>query len=95
MLNKQVMIPDDFYDYIEAIESGRIEETQALLPLHIRDEIFLGNVTHVDVLLTLLSTTHDMTKVKLDVTEIGGVCFEKAVPPTTDKLTDLGRLDDE
>lgn len=95
MFNKQIMRPDDFYDYIEKIEDGSVRESKLLLPQHVRDELFLGTISEAQLYVMFLGMTYDLTKVDMDVNSEGVLTFSRVIPPykQNNGLSDLGGLD--
>ena len=95
MFNKQIIVPDDFYDYVEKIADGSVRESKLLLPQHIRDELFLGTITEAQLYLMFLGLNYDITKVDLDVNVEGVLTLSRVIPPfkSNNGLSDLGGLD--
>ena len=98
MRNKQIIRPDDFYDMVEAVESGRITHAKAQVSKYVRDELFLESVSRVQVMLDIAEFPCDRNKVEVFMSDSGvlSVMKTRRIPKyrTRGKLTDLGNLDD-
>lgn len=98
MRNKQIIRPDDFYDMVDAVESGKCTHAKAQVSKYVRDELFLESVSRIQVMMNIAEFTCDRSKVEVYISESGvlSVLKIKKIPryKPRGKFTDLGGLDD-